>query len=263
MPLDYLSHLQAESTLLLDAVRDLDPSTPVPSCPEWAADDLLRHVIGVFGFWGAIVGQRVQDRASAESIEPATDQPPAPHAELVTRYTESAAALQAALAGAPADLPVWTWSEDHTAGFVRRRMAHEVLIHRLDAELTAGQVTPVDAALAADGVAEVLQHFYRGDVPWAAFRPGPAVARLRASDTGDEWLIRLGAVTGTSPHSGRSFTDEPAIVLDPGAAPGCTVTASARDLDAWLWNRPTLDEPEVLGSREDFAALAALVAGGI
>ena len=32
----------------------------------------------------------------------------------------------------------WTWSTDQTVGFIVRRQAHEALIHRLDAELTAG-----------------------------------------------------------------------------------------------------------------------------
>jgi len=32
---------------------------------------------------------------------------------------------------------VWTWSSDPTVDFVRRRVAHECLIHRLDAQLTA------------------------------------------------------------------------------------------------------------------------------
>jgi len=43
-------------------------------------------------------------------------------------------------------------------GFVRRRQAHEVLIHRLDAELTAGvDASAMDPRLSADGVDELLR----------------------------------------------------------------------------------------------------------
>ena len=34
--------------------------------------------------------------------------------------------------------PAWTWSAEQTVGFTLRRQAHEALIHRLDAEQTAG-----------------------------------------------------------------------------------------------------------------------------
>ena len=47
-------------------------------------------------------------------------------------------------------------------GFVRRRQAHEALIHRIDAELTAGRRTPVDPLLGADGVDEALRVMYGG-----------------------------------------------------------------------------------------------------
>ena len=62
------------------------------------------------------------------------------------------------------------WADDKTVGYIRRRQAHEALIHRLDAELTAGAVTPLDPDLAADGVLRVP----RRDV-----RRLPAVGHLR------------------------------------------------------------------------------------
>jgi hypothetical protein len=60
-------------------------------------------------------------------------------------------------------------------------VAPEVLIHRLDAELTAGAVTGVDADPAADGVDEVPAYFFRGP-SWAQFTAhGPADAAGAAS----------------------------------------------------------------------------------
>ena len=34
--------------------------------------------------------------------------------------------------------------DDHTVGFIRRKQAHEALIHRIDAEVAAGNRTPMD-----------------------------------------------------------------------------------------------------------------------
>ncbi len=48
------------------------------------------------------------------------------------------------------------WADDKTAGYIARRQAHEALVHRLDAELTVGDRTPLDPRLAADGVDEAL-----------------------------------------------------------------------------------------------------------
>ena len=60
----------------------------------------------------------------------------------------------------------WTWSDDHTVGFILRRQAHEALVHRLDAEQAAGRGHELDAALAADGVHECLDVMYGGMPPW-------------------------------------------------------------------------------------------------
>src|SRR4029453_10276847 len=56
----------------------------------------------------------------------------------------------------PATL-LWTFHPpDQTAGFWRRRMAQETVVHRVDAESAHGRPRPVPAALAADGVDEGL-----------------------------------------------------------------------------------------------------------
>ena len=52
--------------------------------------------------------------------------------------------------------------------FIRRRQAHEALIHRIDAELTAGDRTPMDTDLSADGVDEALHFMDAGLRSWGA-----------------------------------------------------------------------------------------------
>ena len=101
---------------------------------------------------------------------------------------------------------VWTWFDaDQSAGFVRRRQAHEALIHRLDAELTAGDVSAIDPALATDGVAEVFDWMYSGIPAWAQHERSGPLGRVTTTDTGAEWFVQLGSLSGTSPNTGNDL----------------------------------------------------------
>jgi uncharacterized protein (TIGR03083 family) len=258
MPLDFLAHIRRESARFGEVLRACDPDAPVPSCPDWTAADLLWHLVGVQHFWGTIVRDRLD---APPDLEP---ERPADYADLLAEFDSTAESLAAALAELSDDVAVWTWSDDHTVGFIRRRQAHEALIHRLDAELTAGAVTDFDRALAADGVDEALRVMFGGRPSWATWRPDGPTGRVRAGDGDGEWLFRSGYLSGTSPQSGTVYTDEPGIeLLDDGATPSFTMTASARDLDAYLWNRPVLEEVQVAGSDADYQRFAAMVGAGI
>ena len=54
---------------------------------------------------------------------------------------------------------VWSWAEDQTAGFWLRRITHDTLVHRLDAELAVGSAVAVAPDLAADSVSDLLDMF--------------------------------------------------------------------------------------------------------
>ena len=54
---------------------------------------------------------------------------------------------------------VWSWAEDQKADFWLRRITHDTLVHRLDAELTVGRATAVPPDLAADSVTDLLDMF--------------------------------------------------------------------------------------------------------
>lgn len=264
--LDHLDHLARESTRFLEAVLDAAPDAQVPTCPEWTADDLLWHLAEVQWFWGEVVRTRADDPDRVEAVQP---ERPADRDGLVALYRRASADLHAVLATTPPETPVWTWAADRTAGFVRRRQAHEALIHRLDAELTAAPdgaaVTGIDPALAADGVDEALGVMY-GDVPeWASTTPDPrgAAARLVATDAGRSWLVTFGRWSGTSPNTGRSY-DDPALWLVPDdGREAATVSGRAADLDCLLWNRPATGTVSRSGDQRSLALLDAVVAVGI
>jgi uncharacterized protein (TIGR03083 family) len=262
--LDYLGYLARESSRFLEALRAAAPDAPVPSCPEWDADDLLWHLAEVQWFWGTILRERVTETAQAEQV--LRDDRPADRAGLIAFYDQARRELQEELAAVSPDTPAWTWSAEQTAGFILRRQAHEALIHRIDAEVTAGDRTPVDPRLAADGVDEVLRIMY-GEVPeWAEFQPEEAMTlRVVATDTGDMWLATLGQLVGTDPEDGAQV-EEPGIeVADNGAAgeAAATVKGSAADLDCWLWNRPTLAPLTLSGDPEVHEDFETVLAAGI
>lgn len=234
MTLDYLGHLGSESARFLAVLREADLSDRVPSCPDWDGADLLWHLGEVQWFWGSIVAERL---SSVEALET----PPRPDSDhgLVQFFEEQSARLHHALTEADPTEPVYTWSDDKTVGFVRRRQAHEALIHRLDAELTAGDVTALDTALASDGVLEVLDVMYGGEVAWGTFTPAGVQAVVTTTDTGLTVPVALGRFTGTDPDDGTSYDDEELSVrrADAGLEPSAIVSGRADDLDAWLWHR--------------------------
>lgn len=257
---DYLSHLSAESERFRTAVAAAASNAPVPSCPEWSADDLLWHLGEVQWFWGTIVKERLQEVSTLE--RPGR---PGDRAGLLTFFDTASDQLQQTLTGTPPTTEVWTWSDDHSVGFIRRRQAHEALIHRIDAELAAGKRTAVDAQLAADGVDEALRVMYGGLPAWGAFTPEEGKSlRIRARDTGDSWLVRLGRFTGTDADG--STYDEPDLHVDDhdsGNAVVAVIEGDAADLDGWLWHRPTLKDVSLTGSQELLAELDQILAPGI
>ena len=131
----------------------------------------------------------------------------------------------------------WTWSSDHTIGFIYRRQAHEALIHRRDAELAAGALSPFPSDLAADGVDEVLDVMYGGCPPWGTFSPLPHYLRLDLTDTGDTVWVQLGRLTGTDPDGVDHDEDDLHVVDPPGAEPDAVISGTAEQLDARLWRR--------------------------
>src|SRR3954447_13219433 len=127
---EYRRHIDSESARFRAVLADCDPTAPVPSCPEWDASDLLWHLGEVQHFWATMLRQRP---AGPDDYSPVDR--PATYAGLLEYFDEGARMLTAELDAVDPSEEAWTWSEDHTAGFIHRRQAHEALIHRLDAEL--------------------------------------------------------------------------------------------------------------------------------
>lgn len=252
----YLDHLRRESARFREVLARCDPEVAVPGCPGWDAADLLFHLGRVQGFWATIVRTRPApvDRDAPEPARPAS------YAALLARFDASHDALVAELERAdPAD-PAWTWSTEQTVGFTLRRQAHEALVHRLDAEQAAGTVTPLDPALAADGVGEALEVMFGAAPPWGEFHPLSQHVRVDCTDTGDVTWVQLGTFTGTDPGTGEPVDeDDLRVVADPGTEPDTVVAGPAGELDAWLWRRGDDRDLTVTGDREAYDRFRAAV----
>src|SRR5262249_36855826 len=149
-------------------------------------------------------------------------------------YREGHAALVATLEGAGAAVECYTFlPAPSPLAFWARRQAHETAIHRADAESPSGRFTPFDAAFAVDGVHELLGGFLArrdggplGEPVW--------VLRVHATDTGDDWIARVG-------DQGLALLDDEVESAD------CSVEATASDLHLFLWNRLPQERVTVKG----------------
>ncbi|HEX6248258.1 MAG TPA: maleylpyruvate isomerase family mycothiol-dependent enzyme [Nocardioidaceae bacterium] len=262
MTLDHLSHLRDDSARFAAVLRDAPGDSQVPSCPDWQADDLLWHLAEVQWFWGTVVRDRVTDPEELQHPERPADRP-----GLLAFFDAASSELRTALAATDPAEPRWTWSSDQTAGFIRRRQAHEALIHRIDAELAADvQRAAIDPELAADGIDEALRVMFGGCPPWGRIDPRPgATLRVSATDAGRSWLVTLGTFSGTDPD-GNVYADEDDIQVadaDTGEETAATVEGTAADLDCWLWGRPTLGALHRTGDESVHERFQGIVSQGI
>jgi uncharacterized protein (TIGR03083 family) len=259
--LNYLAHLADDSERFAEVLTGLDPTTRVPTCPDWTAADLVWHLGEVQWFWSRVIRHRPVHPRDITEPDPAR---PGSYEALLLFAEQSAMDLVGALDAAAPSESAWTWSREQTVGFTYRRQAQEALIHRLDAELTAGKRSPMDAALCSDGVDEAIRIMFGGSPTDGEISADPAATvRFTASDTGRQWFVTLGRVRGE--RDGKPYEKAAFIPAeeDPGEQAAADITASAEDLDCWLWGRPSRHRVDHHGDHDVLARVAAIVHEGI
>jgi uncharacterized protein (TIGR03083 family) len=250
--MDFLRHIEEDSLRFAQAVQLATPDAAVPSCPGWDRADLVWHLAEVQHFWAEVVEGRLADPDDVAELKR-----PGDFDALLALFDHARASLLGALGAAEPQTPVWTWSADKTVGFVRRRQAHEALIHRIDAELTAAVPSVVDAELARDGVDELVEFFVAGGLPeWATFTPDGTTVRLEQTDGPGSWGLQFGRFTGTSPASGKDYDLDATQEAD--VAADNVVSGSAADLDLWLWGRAEVERLTIAGDPDVPARLRAI-----
>ena len=223
---EFLAALSRDGEGLLAACERAGVASEVPSCPGWSVADLAWHVGRVLDFWSTIVGDR---RDTWEGYEAPTQ--PADDEVIAFARDRLAHALQVMGAADPAQ-GNWTWSSDHTAGFVTRRLAQEIAVHRWDAEQAAGRDHAIEAELASDGIDEFLHHFRdEADIDAA---PVAGSVHLHCTDVAGEWTVRLS-------------DDGTAAVTREHAKGDAAIRGAANDILLVLWRRRPLSTVDVVG----------------
>lgn len=230
--MDTATHVRAldnEGHLLLDTAARAGLEAAVPSCPEWQVRDLLRHIGQVHRLANSYVST---GRTTPPGEDDHLSSPPGDE-QLLDWVRAGHADLVRSLQHPPEDLQCWSFlPAPSPLAFWARRQAHEIAMHRADAQLAAGDTPSFDAAFAADGIDELLVGFFAR--PGRRFVADPPVRLgLRAADTGDAWTFTIGP-------DGRQTTREP------GDA-DCVVTGTAATLYQLVWNRGDRDGCTVEG----------------
>lgn len=179
---DYLSAIEENAILAHEALHGLDPTTPVPDCPDWPASELRDHISGVLAFWAHQLGQATTEGPDfPDSVREGYRRP----------ILENARTVIATLETLGPNGVCWNWSgANMTTGWTARRMAHEIAVHRIDAQRTAGpdSVTPIASLLATDGINELLDVF----VGAADSETSDGDPVLRVTTANAQWTLAIG-----------------------------------------------------------------------
>ncbi|WP_142065543.1 maleylpyruvate isomerase N-terminal domain-containing protein [Pseudonocardia kunmingensis] len=236
----------------------------VPACPGWKVRNLLFHVGHVASYVLACV--------VARGPQPDYRDPePPPDTQLCDWMSEQVATVQARMAQTPPAAPAWNWSTGpQTASFWPRHLAHEAQIHLWDLHDALGRAAGSGApprttalahlgaaslaAVAVDGVDEILRLHLPARRRDEAALPGHGHARLVAVDVGIGWDVDLANDSVRSYEVGAEPVDAPAV-----AEGRVVLQGTAEVLYLALWGRVPLPLPAGTppGARRIGAALVS------
>lgn len=215
-------------------VEGLDAS--VRACPGWTVERLIGHT-GRIHVWATSYIAQGPDGGAAD----AGPRPPAGEA-ILGYYREALDGLVAELDRHDPSEPSRSFAGPADVGFWFRRQAHEIAVHRWDAEdaVTPGGATPIPAPLAADGIDEWFELWTqrslmdKGDgVP--ADLVG-ATLHVHCTDVDGEWILTL---TADGPVFERAH-----------AKGDAALRGRADDLLLALWHRVPLGAVDVVGDAD-------------
>jgi uncharacterized protein (TIGR03083 family) len=227
---DHVVALRGHGLGLARALQGADLEVRVPSCPEWALRDLVRH-LGVHHRWVAGNIERAPDDGmmAFEGIEPPDDD--AAYAEWIASGVR---VLADRLEEVGPDRACWTWAPPLTTGFWARRTAHETVIHGWDARNALGAPPAIEALVAADGIDEGTA-LLEASASWRPPFEGTGTIHVHCTDVEGEWLLTLdgGPIRVTREHAKGDIA----------------VRGPAADVELFLVNRRDDTGLEIFGDR--------------
>ncbi len=205
----------------------------IPTCPEWTVRDLILHLVLVY-------------RHKTECMrrgEAPSDWPPETdtHTPPLTQLRAAMADMLAEMTARGPDSHAYTWYEpDQTVGFWIRRMVHETVIHRVDAEIAAKHpVSEIADDVALDGIDELLKifcdwssHQWIDELSGLLRELGSATIAVVVGD--HAWTVELGP-------DGVDVEDTQRAKVD------ATIMAEPTQMLLWLWRRGEYDDVAVKG----------------
>lgn len=240
----HITAIQDDGKLFAEAAEMGGLDRDVPSCPGWDVRELVRH-LGMIHLWAAghVAFPHEEPDYESEEDELAAFAANWPELgtfwpdddQLVDWYRRTNANLVDVLVSASPDVAAWTFLEAPSPRAMwARRQAHEIAVHRFDAQEAAGVESEFDPGFAADGVDEIV-------VAFATRKPEfpidePRAMLVHASDTNDRWRITM-APDGITTVRGDGPADT-------------TLTGRAADLYLAMWNRGDDSEIDVSGDRD-------------
>ena len=154
--IDHALGIESAAAWLSAVARAHDLSTPVPNLGRWKIKDVVAHLGGVHEWANRILTTRSMDGPGFRKSKLTGD-------ELCDWFDGGAATLVETIRGIGADeeCPNFNPGSPSAAGWWFRRQLHETVVHRWDVEAAADDTTPIEPAVAADGVDEFLDVFVR------------------------------------------------------------------------------------------------------
>ncbi len=189
--MDYAAAFIQENRAFSDLIRDADESLPVPTCPGWNVQKLLRHV-GRGDRWAAqIVSERRDDYLDPRSVE--GGKPPPNPDDTISWLHGGAQRLIDAVELTGVETPVWTFLGPRPANWWIRRRLHEVAVHRADVAIANDTQFTLEPDVAADGITEWLERVaIQADKAALPLDEGNTI-HLHATDAGldeaGEWTV--------------------------------------------------------------------------
>jgi uncharacterized protein (TIGR03083 family) len=231
---EHIAAIERDGTLMAAAARRAGLRAEVPPCRPWQVRDLLRHQGYVHRWAARFVAEELREPVAELTEAQQLASGPADDG-LPDWFAAGYQALAETLRTADLSVQCWTFlPAPSPLAFWSRRQAHETAIHRADAELAGGAVTPFPPDFAADGIDELIMGFF-GRRPEDAAGRQPTL-RIVAADADREWLVTL------APDGSRVARAERG---GPRQRPDCTLTGTASALYLLLWNRADSDDGDV------------------
>lgn len=188
MPLEpqrYADHIEADLARFAAAVRTGPLDAPVAACPGWDLRQLTAHM-GHIHRWARLCLLTGENPQVVAFVQPAAD---ASGEDLASWLVKGGERLLATLREIDPQAPTWhPFLIERVAGVWARRQAHELAVHRWDAERATGEPAPIDPELASDGIDEFFEVTHPRTMTRERATPPVGSLHVHCTDVPGEWL---------------------------------------------------------------------------